>query len=58
MENDEEKVDDTVLALLYLLPLRISHDGGHGRVRVGMSSIDCIRKDTFRIQPRRQNLCC
>ena len=58
MEIDEEKVDEVVLALLYLTTFKDIPRCRAGKVTVGMSSIDFIRRVTFRIPRRTQDLFC
>ena len=58
MEIDVEKVDEAVLALLYLTTFKDKPRWRLGKVTVGMSSIDFIRRVTFRIPRQKHNLFC
>jgi hypothetical protein len=55
MEYDRNKVDDAVLALLYLNFLGDQNEVRPGRVLIGMQWIVCMKKDILAIQKARRN---
>jgi hypothetical protein len=58
MEIDEEKVDEAVLALLYLTTFEDKPNWRAWRVTIGIPSIGSIRRVTSRILLRKQNQSC
>jgi len=58
IEIDQEKVDEAVLALLYLTTFKDKPYCERGKVIIGTPLIDFIRRVTFRIPRQKQNLFC
>jgi len=57
MEIDKERVDEMVLALLYLTTFK-DKPGGHGKVTTGIPSIASIKGATSRTRRRKQSRSC